>query len=109
MKLLITATGSYLTGDDIADAVLQYWRVLSEDHAADVVDIPFLDEQGRSVPVQLAIGWGLPLAAVGSDSPSVLEDHALVKALRARRLDGDGGSFFLAEEIGHFDHVGVIV
>ncbi|MDF2555698.1 MAG: hypothetical protein K0R60_1593, partial [Microbacterium sp.] len=46
MKTLTTGAGSYLTGDDISDAVLQYWRALTRDRQVDIVDVPFLDECG---------------------------------------------------------------
>lgn len=87
MRLLATATGSYLTGDAIADAVLEYWNELANDHKTAVVDIPFLDPARQLAHVQLAIGWGLPIASVtatmapatAAENPA-LEDPALEDA-----------------------------
>ncbi len=84
MKTLVTTTGSYLTGDDISDAVIEYWEVLADNHASAVVEIPFYADDDRISNVRLTIGWMLPLAVVDSTSPLALEDTALVQLLHLR-------------------------
>lgn len=42
MKLITTALGSYLTGDDIADAVLEYGHALARDQRTDLIEIPIV-------------------------------------------------------------------
>lgn len=56
MKLLTTRVGTYLTGDDIADAVLSYGLALSRMGAVDIVAIPFLDG-GTRREARFTIGW----------------------------------------------------
>lgn len=86
MKTLITGVGSYLTGDAIAVAVLEYWRRLAEHHLVDLVDLPFRREDGSRARVQLTIGWASELAAVDSASGGSpeLADAAFVDDLERR-------------------------
>ena len=102
MRTLITATGTYLTGDEIADAVLEYWTELKYDHRTVLVEIPFLDGTDGPARVQVAIGWGLPIASVTSSSTAVLEDPALVESLllRAHPRSSYGDISFSASEMG---------
>jgi hypothetical protein len=110
MKTLTTGAGSYLTGDEIAAAVLDYWRELSRDHGADVVIVPFLDDEHVS-RVHLAIGWGMSLAVVESRSPASLVDSEVVETLRSRqRLARAGGdSPFLPEEVAELNTLSAIL
>src|SRR3954451_3024165 len=57
MKLLTTQNGTYLTGNEIADAVIHYGLVLSRYRDIDTVDIPFLDTLGDLRRVTLTVGW----------------------------------------------------
>jgi hypothetical protein len=57
MKLLTNRYGAYLTGDDIADAVVHYGLALARRQELDVVDIPFRNGDGTVGRVQLTIGW----------------------------------------------------
>jgi hypothetical protein len=103
MKTLTTGAGSYLTGDDIADAVLEYWRALTRDRQVDIVDIPFLDACGCRSRAQLAIGWALPLAVVASSSTATLTDPEVVRSLHARQAPRRGDSPFFPDEFAEFD------
>ncbi|KHK98768.1 hypothetical protein LK09_07620 [Microbacterium mangrovi] len=83
MKLLTNSAGSYLTGDDIADAVMAYGRALVEEQCAAVVDVPFLNSAGSDQRVQLTVGWGIALNAIYPvESPSELVDDATVDHLK---------------------------
>ena len=57
MKALINRNGTFLTGDDIADAVLHYGLVLARRQQQDVIDIPYLDQDGAVGRVQMTVGW----------------------------------------------------
>ena len=57
MKPLTNRYGSFLTGDDIADAVLRYALALAKRQELDVVDIPYRAGDGSIGRVQLTIGW----------------------------------------------------
>lgn len=84
MKTLVTSTGRFLTGDEICDAVIDYWESLVADHASAVIEIPFLTEANERSFVRLSIGWGIPIAAVDSSSRTTLSDPALVQSLALR-------------------------
>ena len=57
MKTIITKSGSFLTGTEIADAVTAYGLALARVRELDVVDIPFVVADGSFHRVQLRIGW----------------------------------------------------
>jgi hypothetical protein len=66
MKLLTNRTGSYLTGDELADAVMRYGLALARRRELDVVDIPFLTTDGGVRRVELTIGWSADTTATSS-------------------------------------------
>jgi hypothetical protein len=68
MKLLRTALGSFLTGSEIADAVLSYALALARQGAMDTVDIPYVDAGGFSGRAQFLIGRAAEVQAM--DSPN---------------------------------------
>jgi hypothetical protein len=67
MKLLTTVSGSYLTGTDLADAVISYGLALTRAHAVDVVSIPFSRPDGSTRTVDFTVGWQLGTAAISAD------------------------------------------
>ena len=58
MKLITNRTGSYLTGDELADAAMQYGLALARMRDLDIVDLPFVTVDGVVLRVQLTVGWG---------------------------------------------------
>ena len=62
VKLITNRTGSYLTGDELADAAMQYGLALARLRDLDVIDIPFVSPEGVVLRVQLTIGWGADTA-----------------------------------------------
>ena len=56
MKTIRTASGSFLTGTEIADAVTAYGLALARARDLDVVDIPFVTEAGSVSRAQFRIG-----------------------------------------------------
>lgn len=108
MRILTTSTGTYLTGDEIAAAVLELWVELANDHRVALVEIPVLnDDAGPATAVQLLAGWGLPVACVPSSSPVRLEDPALVESLLLRAHPA--GSYadvpFQTEDFSYHDEI----
>jgi hypothetical protein len=81
MKTLITPLGSYLTGDAIADAVLDYWRALAREGRADVIDVPIVSTDGEPARVTITIGWMTPLAAVDTLYRPEFLDGKAVKSM----------------------------
>jgi hypothetical protein len=69
MKLLTNPNGSYLTGNDIADAVMQYNLALTKTQDVDLVDIPFIAPDRVIRRVELIIGWLNQVTAVSHTEP----------------------------------------
>jgi hypothetical protein len=65
MKLLTAGGGSYLTGSEIADAVVRYGLALAKRRDVDLVDIPFLSD-GRVRRAIFTIGWRYEARSVTS-------------------------------------------
>jgi hypothetical protein len=96
MKTLITQVGTYLTGDATADALAQYWLALTEDHRADIVEIPVVSSEGDQSHVRLTLGTMLPIAIVDADlAPQLDDDEGAARRLltRARMLTSAGPAF----------------
>jgi hypothetical protein len=70
MKLLTNRNGSYLTGTEIADAVLHYGLVLAKKRDLDIVNVPFVASDGAIRRVELTIGWQMDTAAVSDAEPT---------------------------------------
>jgi hypothetical protein len=96
MKLLSTRTGSYLTGNEIADAVMHYGLALTRDRQVDVVNIPFLAAEGVVARVELVIGWLIDTASVAREgvSDELVEVDTIVglysRAASLRAVKGHG-------------------
>ncbi len=79
MKLLSNRYGSFLTGDDIADAVLHYGLALAKRKELDVVDIPYRTGDGSIGRVQLTIGWLTPTVATTTSAMSASGADELIE------------------------------
>lgn len=101
MKNIITQVGTYITGDDVADAVAKYWLALTEDRRADVVDIPIVGPSGGRSRVRLALGAMLPLAIVDAEPVHKFDDDGAADLLlaRARSLSPSTGLPFAPDDI----------
>jgi hypothetical protein len=88
VKRLHHAGGSVLTGDALADAVLDYARTLGNRHLLDVVDIPVINDDGELGQAQILIGSGIQLMSVSAASTSPdLVDEGAVNAIRRQTAD----------------------
>lgn len=84
MQLILYAGGSFLTGDDIADALLDYSRALGAEDRAEVVRLPIVGDDGLPAVATFLIGPASQIVAktVRTDHDEV-EDPELVDRLRA--------------------------
>ena len=100
MKTLITEVGAYLTGDAIADAVLEYWLELTREHRADILDVPIVTVDGEHSHVRLAVGWMTALAVVDTRYAPEFHDADAVAELhhRASALTPGGDGIFSPDE-----------
>jgi hypothetical protein len=89
MKRIYYASGSVLTGDRMADAVVSYAAALAARELSDMVDIPILLGGGESARAQLLIGPASQLVVVPEPGePDTPEENATIDELskRARSL-----------------------
>lgn len=85
MKHLTNRAGSFLTGSEIADAVMQYALQLSRQRDVDLVDIPFVGADGGIHRVELTIGWLADLVAVShAQGHEELIEYETVDSIRAK-------------------------
>jgi hypothetical protein len=88
VKRIQHAGGSVLTGDALADAVLDYARTLGNRHMLDVVDIPVINDHGESGQARMLIGSGIQLMTVTASSTSPeLEDQDAVNTILRQTAD----------------------
>lgn len=79
MKLLINRLGSYLTGDDLADAVLNYGLALARQRQLDLVDVPYRRNDGSIARVRMTVGWRSDTTSVEFASSREAHDDELVE------------------------------
>lgn len=83
MQTIIYGGDAYLTGDDIADALLAYGRALGEEVRAELVEIPVREPDGAVVTAKFLIGPASQIVAKEMpDGGPELEDPELVERLR---------------------------
>lgn len=83
MQVITYAGDEYLTGDDIADALLAYSRALGDNDRAEIVEIPVREADGSEAIAKFLIG---PASQIVTRSVSghgeELEDRQLVDRLQ---------------------------
>lgn len=83
MQTIIYAGDEYLTGDDIADALLAYSRALGDDDRAEIVEIPVRIEDGSVIGAKFLIGPASQIVAkTTTGAGPEIEDADLVARLR---------------------------
>ena len=87
MRRVYYSSGSMLTGEAIAQAVLEYAEALAKDGRADIVEIPVVLPSGRTGTATLLVGPSSQLASVTEESEhAVPTDDSLVEDLRDRTM-----------------------
>jgi len=85
VKLLIYAGDEYMTGDDIAIALLRYSEALADNNTAESVEIPILEADGTRQSAIFLLGPASQIVAKNVDSRfDELTDAAAVEVLRTR-------------------------
>jgi hypothetical protein len=79
MKILSNLAGSYVTSDEVADAVVAYHGSLESLGAVDLLDVPVLDNgQARLAPIAVgALTRVTASATLPTEPPTVLAVAAL--------------------------------
>ncbi len=86
VKRILYAGGSFLTGDSIADAVLDYAAELANAGKAAKLDVPALDLEQQPEQVSLVIGPASQLLAEPIAVGQEIEDAAFTRQLQRRIL-----------------------
>jgi hypothetical protein len=84
MKRILYAGGSFLTGDDIADAVMDYAAELANAGKAAKLVVPALDLEQRPEFVSLVIGPSSQLMAEPVATGREIDDEEFTDALLLR-------------------------
>jgi len=85
VKLLIYAGDEYMTGDDIAIALLHYSEALAENDTAESVEIPILDADGSRQSAIFLLGPASQMVAKTIDvAYEELVDPDALEELRRR-------------------------
>lgn len=104
MKAITTHAGTYVTGDEIAAAVLRLHATLVNARRAELVDIPIAAGDGGPRWASFVVGWPYPLSATTvdleiGDGEELIEPQAVIEVYE--RLSGVGvvrGAAFSAGE-----------
>ena len=84
MKVLAYAGGEYLTGDEIAQALLDYSQALADVGSAASVGIPIVRDDGERAEATFLVGPASQIVAIGVDSSvDELVDDAVVERLKS--------------------------
>lgn len=80
--MIMYAGGEFLTGDEIANALLGYSRALGDENRAEIVEIPVRDSEGTVETARFLIGPASQIVARSvSGYGEELEDPDLVRRL----------------------------
>ncbi|MDN3494793.1 hypothetical protein QL996_02540 [Planococcus sp. APC 4015] len=81
MKKIIYAGDTLITGDDIAAAVLRSGKALAEVGAAEMVEIPVMDDGGELHVVTLLIGPSsqIVVSDVATGHPELVDEAVVAK------------------------------
>lgn len=84
MRMVTFASRSFYTGDDIADALMEYARALAWQGFSDLVTVPARTLMGQTEPVSLLVSPTSEFISEPTDSlQSDIQDPAVVERLRA--------------------------
>jgi hypothetical protein len=85
VKLLIYAGDHYMTGDDIAVAMLEYSEALADNNTAESVEIPILEPDGSHQSAIFLLGPASQIVAKTVETPyEELVDPDALEELRRR-------------------------
>lgn len=85
MKRIIYAGSRLTTGDEIAQAVLDYCAALADANTADTVEIPVLTNEGAKTHATLLVGPSSQIVAEAAETRfDELIDTAAVELLRGK-------------------------
>jgi hypothetical protein len=85
MKRIFYSSGSIVTGDRMATAIMHYAEILSQSEDSDTIDVPITLESGEEGRAQVLLGPGSQLVVVPAESvDDAPEDDATIAELESR-------------------------
>jgi hypothetical protein len=85
MKHVTLAEKSLLMGDDIADCLLEYSRLLGQDSQVDAVTVRAIGPDGNTVDVSILLNSGTTLVIESTNSTvEAPENHEAVRYVQSR-------------------------
>lgn len=86
MKVISYAGGDYLTGDDIAIALLDLSKGLANEDASQTVEIPILHDDGTPGSATFLVGPASQIVAVDaeSDADELIDEEAVARLKRLK-------------------------
>jgi hypothetical protein len=85
MKRIFYSSGSIVTGDRMATAIVHYAEILSQSESSDTIDVPITLPSGEEGRAQVLLGPGSQLVVVPEESAGEApEDEATIAELENR-------------------------
>ena len=88
MKRIYYASGSVVTGDRTAAAVVSYARALAAREDSDMIEIPIILPNGENGHAQVLLGPASQLMCVDEPAVDLEPDDEGTRSVLSRRIDG---------------------
>ena len=87
MQMIVYAGGEFLTGDEIAAALLEYSRALGQEDTAQIVEIPIAEGDGSRGTARFLIGPASQIVtkSVRADSGELIDPEVVDRLRRMTR------------------------
>ncbi|SEI14039.1 MULTISPECIES: hypothetical protein [unclassified Leifsonia] len=104
MKEISAGARTFITGTDIAEAVLRYGLALARHQQVDLVDIPVAVADGRTARAGFTVGWHAGTTTLtttlADDDEELTEPSTVIELTERARRVGHHGRAFASDELG---------
>ena len=104
--MIVYAGGEFLTGDEIATALLEYSRALGQEDTAQIVEIPIAEDDGSRATARFLIGPASQIVtkSVRAEAEELVDPEVVDRLRRlARGISFPEASQLDAQEDGSHD------
>lgn len=111
MRIIVYAGHEWLTGNDIADALLEYSRALGDDDRAEIVEIPVRNDSGEVVSAKFLIGPASQIVSQAAEGrgPEVVDTELVARLQqRAQQVVSPSSAPMSAADVVSFDRHGTV-
>lgn len=103
MKEISAGARTFVTGTEIAEAVLRYGLALARHQQVDVVDIPVAAADGGTARAGFTVGWRADTTTLtttlADDTEELTEPSTVIELLERAKRVGHRGRAFASEEL----------